>query len=54
MPKKLINLLVAFAIAVGFFTSQAALACTTQTLIVGGKILSVQYAVLSFLVCEDL
>jgi hypothetical protein len=37
MPKKLINLLVAFAIAVGFFTSQAALACTTQTLIVGGK-----------------
>ncbi len=38
MPKKLINLLVAFAIPIGFFTSQAALACTSQTLIVDGKL----------------
>ena len=37
MPKKIINLLVAFAIAIGFFTSQVVLACTTQTVIVGGK-----------------
>lgn len=37
MPKKLTNLLVALAIAIGFFTSQAALACSTQTVIVGGK-----------------
>ena len=37
MPKKIINLLVSFAIAIGFFPSQAVLACTTQTVIVGGK-----------------